>query len=340
VTPQPSAAHNAGRGEPSHFGLPLLHVPGRAKVMPRAEPAADDAEQVSDVPATVDGETHRYGQSTGAALTEARGKGQAMSSARIPILLYHSVSDEPHAAIAPFSVTPAVFEQQLDLIVQGGHCVLSVTELVDALAAGCMLPTNTVVITFDDGFADTLEVALPKLSTRSLTATVYLTTGYLSGKGRQHYPTMPGRMLSWRQIPELENAGLEIGAHAETHRQLDILPLALAREEVHRSKELLETALDHSIRSFAYPHGYANSVLRREVRAAGFDSACGVRNAISHPLDDRWQLARLVVRSNTPLERVASWLRGTGAPVAGPGETLQTSLWRQARRFGRRARNM
>lgn len=256
-----------------------------------------------------------------------------MSIHRIPILLYHTVSTQPSEAIASFSVTPATFERQLDLILEGGHQVLTVSALVDRLARNEPLPPAPVVITFDDGFADTLEVSAPRLRARSLTATVYLTTGYLAGGNRVSGIVLPGRMLSWTQIHNLESAGLEVGAHAHTHAHLDILPHEKASHEVRCSKELLEAQLGHRIRSFAYPHGYASPFLRREVRAAGFDSACGVRNALSHPSDDRWCLARLTIRADTPLRRVAEWLRGREAPLAGAGETLQTRAWREVRRL-------
>jgi peptidoglycan/xylan/chitin deacetylase (PgdA/CDA1 family) len=256
-----------------------------------------------------------------------------MSVLRIPILLYHLVSNQPSPAIASFSVTPTDFERHLDLIVEGGHRVLSVSALADALAGNDPLPPAPVVITFDDGFAETLEVAAPRLDARRLPATIYLTTGYLSGGQRESGVTRPGRMLRWTEVHQLELAGLEVGAHSHTHAHLDILPRPRAGEEVRRSKELLEGQLGHRVRSFAYPHGYANSFLRREVAAAGFDSACGVRNAFSHPQDDRLCLARLTVRASTPPQRIGDWLRGSGAPLAGPREALRTRAWREARRL-------
>jgi peptidoglycan/xylan/chitin deacetylase (PgdA/CDA1 family) len=251
----------------------------------------------------------------------------------IPILLYHSVSTRPAAAIAPFSVTPAEFGRQLDLIADGGYQVLTVSDLVDKLTKDEALPLRAAVLTFDDGFADTLEVAVPMLAARRLTATVYLTTGYLAGGAHERGPVLPGRMMTWRQIRRLELAGLEVGAHSHTHPHLDILPSPQARAEVQRSKRLLEDHLGHAVRSFAYPHGYASSSLRREIRAAGFDSACGVRNQLSHPADDRWCLARLTIRADTPLNRVAAWLRGEGAPLAGSEERLRTRAWREVRRL-------
>lgn len=258
------------------------------------------------------------------------------SVAPIPILLYHSVSDCPSQAIAPFSVTPANFERHLDLIVHGGRQVLTVSALMDTLACHeHVQQARLAAITFDDGFADTLEVAAPMLAARRLPATGYLTTGCLFGRHRPPDVAIPGRMMAWTQVRELEMAGFEVGAHTHTHPHLDIIPRATARDEVRRSKELLEAELGHTVRSFAYPHGYTNSFLRSEARGAGFDSACGVRNRLSHAGDDRWCLARLTVRADTQVETVAAWLRGEGAPLSRPGESIQTGAWREVRRLRR-----
>jgi peptidoglycan/xylan/chitin deacetylase (PgdA/CDA1 family) len=140
-------------------------------------------------------------------------------------------------------------------------------------------------------------------------------------------------MLRWEQLHDLEAFGFEVGAHSHTHRQLDVLPLSIAALEMRRSRELLEQHLGHQVPSFAYPYGYSSPPLRAEVAACGFDSACGVRNALSHIRDDRWRIARLTVQNNTPIERISAWLQGQHAALAEPGETLQTRVWRAARRI-------
>jgi peptidoglycan/xylan/chitin deacetylase (PgdA/CDA1 family) len=260
----------------------------------------------------------------------AGGQGWRTELQPIPVLLYHSISDWPSPAIAPFAVTPATFGRHLDLI-EADHHTLTVSTLMAMRSRGEPLPSAPVVITFDDGFVDNLEVAAPMLAARRQTATVYLTTSYL-GSARAVTRRTVGEMLHWEQLRDLDAFGFEIGAHAHTHRQLDVLPLAEAALEIRRSKELLEDHLGRPVATFAYPHGYSSPAVRAEVAAAGFDSACGVRNALSHTRDDRWRIARLSVRADTPVERVAAWLRGQSAPLAGPGETLQTGVWRTIRR--------
>ena len=245
---------------------------------------------------------------------------------RIPVLLYHSVTDSPVGPIAPYTVSPATFERHLELIAER-HQALTVSQLVECLGAGRTLPPAPVVITFDDGFADNLDEAAPRLAGHKLAATVYVTSGLVGQAG----------MLGWEQLSELEQAGIEVGAHAHTHTPLDELQMADAVDEIRRSKAMIEHRLQHALATFAYPHGYSTRRLRNEVRAAGFGSACGVRNAFSHPADDPWCIARLTVRADTAPERIERWLRAEGAPVASPREAFKTLAWRTVRRARRTA---
>jgi len=141
-------------------------------------------------------------------------------------------------------------------------------------------------------------------------------------------------MLEWRDLPEIAwGTGLaEIGGHTDSHPQLDIVEPARARREIECCRALLGDALGAPPRSFAYPHGYSDTGVRAMVRAAGFDSACAVRNAFSSAADDRFALARLTVRADTPAERIAAWLSGCAARTAHRREAVRTRAGRLARR--------
>lgn len=248
----------------------------------------------------------------------------------IPVLLYHGVTGDPPPMSAPLAVHPSDFERHLDAIDREGLETVTISGLLERLSGRHMPSTPLVAITFDDGFADVLDVAAPLLRKRRMVATAYLTTGYLARRNRQSSGA-PGRMLSWERLEELEACGIEVGAHTHGHPQLDVLPRAAAVAEVRVSRILLEAHLGHRVNTFAYPYGFASAWLQGEVRRAGFESACGVRNALSHNKDNRWLIARLTLKANTPVDRVAAWLRGQGAPIAGQREKLQTRAWRGLR---------
>ncbi len=249
----------------------------------------------------------------------------------VPILVYHSVSAEPAAWIAPFAVGPAAFAAHLDAVLASGRQAVSVSQLADGLRGQGQLPPNPVVITVDDGFADFKDHALPALAERGLPSTLYVTTGSLAGQ-KPESVLPPADMLSARDLPDLEAAGVEIGAHSHTHRQLDLLSGRDAASDLSRSHDLLAETLGHPIRSFAYPHGYWRARVRQLVGAAGFDSACAVGNSLCSEQDHPLALSRLMVRADTDAAEVAGWLDGSGAKTLSPKHRVLAYGWRQYRR--------
>jgi peptidoglycan/xylan/chitin deacetylase (PgdA/CDA1 family) len=210
---------------------------------------------------------------------------------------------------------------------------VSIPSLVDALAGRAPLPERPLAITFDDGFADFAETALDALIARNLTATLYVTTGFLAGRS-QYAVERPfdDPMLSWSQLGEIASHGVEIGGHSHSHPQLDTLSAADCWQEIVASKQLLEHELVSPLKTFAYPHGYSSPLVRDLVRRAGFTSACAVKNKLSFSGDDPFALARLSLRVDTSLEQFDRWIRGTGARRALTGESLATRMWRVWRR--------
>jgi peptidoglycan/xylan/chitin deacetylase (PgdA/CDA1 family) len=251
---------------------------------------------------------------------------------KVPILIYHSVSDDPHPFIRKFAVSPRTFAQQLDAIRDADMQPLTVSDFVAKRLVN-ELPPRPVVITFDDGWKDTATTVVAELSQRSIPATLYVTTGFLRGRGGNTLMDAPcSEALHWDDLAPVAAAGIEIGAHTITHPALDAVPVAAARREVFGSREALEDHLGMPVRSFAYPHGYNSARVRSIVAEAGFHSACVVRNALSSERDSALTLARILVQNDTTMEQYRSWLECTGAPVAPTRDALRTTLWRQYRR--------
>lgn len=244
----------------------------------------------------------------------------------IPILLYHSVADHPSDFIAPYTVSPATFHRHLDAIAAMGASTLTVSEMLAALAGGT-LPERPVLITFDDGYRDTLTAAVPVMADRGMTSTVYVTTGVVGGNSPGGDP-----MLTWSQVGEVAGLGHEIGAHSHTHPQLDTLSRTAMRREISGSRGTLQAATGLPVESFAYPHGYSDERVRRAVRAAGFSSACSVKNALSSPSDPPFTLSRLMVMATTTDAELTGWLAGRGVPIGRDDERLLTRGWRWWRR--------
>jgi peptidoglycan/xylan/chitin deacetylase (PgdA/CDA1 family) len=254
----------------------------------------------------------------------------------IPILMYHSISP-PESASPRFRrwvVSPDNFAAHMEYLTrEKSYSPLTVSQLVDSVRAGS-LPRRPVVVTFDDGFADFHTHAVPTLVRYALPVTVYICTGFVGDTSRwlwrEDEASRP--MMTWSQIAELPAAGIECGAHTATHPQLDTLPRRAAEDEIRGSKATLEDHLGATVASFAYPHGYYSPVVRRMVGDAGYQSACGVKHAMSSTGDDPFALARIIVSADVDVPQLAALLRGQNLPVAPFPEPMRTTGWRVVRR--------
>jgi peptidoglycan/xylan/chitin deacetylase (PgdA/CDA1 family) len=259
-----------------------------------------------------------------------------MSAERIPVLLYHSVSETCDPRFAEWTVTPALFADHMRHLAESGYRTLTVREMVERVFDRREpFDARSVVITFDDGLADFHTHAWPSLRRHSLTATLYVATGFVGGTstwlasvGEAERP-----MLSWSQIEELSQDGVEIGAHSHEHLQLDTLSAARASLEITKSRDALEEVVG-PVASFAYPYGYYRRRLQRQIAEAGFSSACGVREALSSPSDDRFAIARAIVAGGTSVDDLERIIRGDGIEVTPGAHTLRRGVWRVARRMG------
>jgi peptidoglycan/xylan/chitin deacetylase (PgdA/CDA1 family) len=252
----------------------------------------------------------------------------------VPILLYHSVADDPPAGFARWAIEPDLFDAHLEYLATNGYVGLTVSDYVRILAARGALPERPVLITFDDGFRDVLSTAAPSLERYGFNATLYVTTGYIGGRSSWLTSERATEqvMVDRSDLLVLRDRGFEIGSHAVTHRPLDELPLTVARQEIVASKVQLEEVLGAEVSSFAYPHGYSSPAIRRAVREAGYASACGVTHALSGAGDDPYALVRLIVDRGTTVADLMRLLLGEGAKRRLARERMATKGWRWARR--------
>jgi peptidoglycan/xylan/chitin deacetylase (PgdA/CDA1 family) len=250
----------------------------------------------------------------------------------VPILLYHSVSDDPPDWIAPFTVTPSTFARHLDLVADSGRPVLNVSQFVDWTRHAGPFDPAPVVVSFDDGFADFASHALPALRARGVPSTLYVTTGALRDSPAPGSRLPDAEMLAFSQLGELEDAGVELGCHGHTHVQLDTVGERHVVDDVERSRDLIENELGHRVPTFAYAHGYSSPGVRRVVRAAGFESACAVRNTFSSIADHPFALARLMVMADIGVDTIRGWLAPDVDAPSRFREGLDTLGWRWVRR--------
>ncbi|WP_211362917.1 polysaccharide deacetylase family protein [Streptomyces phaeoluteigriseus] len=231
-----------------------------------------------------------------------------MTEARIPILMYHAVAADPNDATRDLSVSPQAFAEQMALIADRGLTPLTIADLAARWRSGRPLPALPVLITFDDGYEGVHRHALPALAEHGLSATLFVTTGWLRGA----YDTGGGldTMLGWRQVRELADAGVEIGGHSHSHPQLDQLGDSALRAELTRCRDIVAGELGAPPVSFAYPYGYSSRRVRTAVRENGFAQALAVGNALARRAQGPYALRRVTVRRGTGAEEFERLLDG------------------------------
>ena len=139
-----------------------------------------------------------------------------------------------------FSVPAGAFGRQLDLIREMG---LRGSSIAEAMAGR----QDAVAISFDDGDLGQAVRAFPALASRNMTATFFVTTSWV---GTPDY-------ASWDQLREMRAAGMSIQSHTHSHPFLSELDEPRLREELRRSREILDTQLGQRTNEIAFPGGDA-----------------------------------------------------------------------------------
>ncbi len=242
----------------------------------------------------------------------------------VNILMYHSISDRP----GPTSISPALFRAQMEVLAECGYRAITLGEYVAWHSGKDDLPAEVVVITFDDGFADFSIHAFPCLHDRQWPATVFLPTAKLGGQEDWAGADRPPRpLLSWDQVCELGEKGIEFGAHSVTHADLTVLKEEELRREVLHSKHDIEQRTGRPVCSFAPPYGRSNGKVRAVLRTC-YQVAVGTRLARADRSCDLFDLPRIEMHYFRDIGRWRAYLEGHG------------EAYFHGRRFLRRVRHL
>jgi peptidoglycan/xylan/chitin deacetylase (PgdA/CDA1 family) len=143
-----------------------------------------------------------------------------------------------------------------------------------------------VAITFDDAYEDNHEYAMPSLVEHRVPATFFLLAGAVERDPDvlarfRRLTRDPGfQPLTWGQVGEMRAEGMEFGSHSWSHPNFARMDGASAREELIRSKDVIEERTQHPVPHFAYPFGkprrHFTAATTALVRAAGYTSAAAV----------------------------------------------------------------
>jgi peptidoglycan/xylan/chitin deacetylase (PgdA/CDA1 family) len=212
----------------------------------------------------------------------------------VPILMYHSISDNPETGVHPYyrtATSPHVFASQIKHLRDNGYRTASLCEVVSQLEGSANAVEKQVVITFDDGHRDFYRHAFPTLNQYGFSATVFLPTAHI---GENQTSFKGTDCLTWAEVRELNKHGILFGSHTVTHPQLRELSRTAINEELADSKKMIEENLGCAVDSFAYPYAFPQAdteftkMLRDSLRRAGYQNGVctivGRANRRSEPL--------------------------------------------------------
>lgn len=260
----------------------------------------------------------------------------------LPILMYHSISDEAEEGVSPYFrvvTSPGKFRRQLGWLAREGWIGVTVTQGLEWQQGRLEFDRRPVAISFDDGFRDFRTNAFPELKGHGFGATVSLPTGLLGGKGR-----LAGReCMGWTDVRELDSEGIEFGSHTVSHPILYSLSWNEIERELNDSKSRIEEELGKRVTVFAYPYAFPQADRSFVREFASLLRACDYRLCLTttvgraHRDDDKLALRRLPVSDCDDLNLLMAKLDGAYDWLALPqGLLKEFRFLRQGRSTHRR----
>src|SRR5258707_5324950 len=190
-------------------------------------------------------------------------------SAKVIVLCYHRFEDNPRDSLA---IAPAEFRAQMKELKDNGIEVVPMKDFLAWRRGEKSIPPKSAVVTIDDGYVSGYSVAWPILKELGYPFTMFIYTNYV-GVG--------GKSISWAQLEQMRDAGIDIESHTVSHHDLRHAPKgqeynAWLHNEIYTSKDILEQKLGIKIVAFAFPYGTHNEVVRKMATEAGYQAVFSV----------------------------------------------------------------
>ncbi len=213
-----------------------------------------------------------------------------LKSARLPVLAYHDVSPRKDLQHRNLTVSPESFERQIHWLVRHGFKGLTCADVSSWMRAESELPDKSILLTFDDAYANLTTYAFPLLKALGFPASVFVITGRM------------GECLEWdqrltmspQQVQDWSRQGIEFGAHSRTHPDFRVLPLGDLDSEVRGSRDDLEKLLGCIPAAFAYPFGAYNQSAMDAV-GRSFELGLSLEEGLNTRYTDRMLIRRTEV---------------------------------------------
>ncbi|MBO4401420.1 MAG: polysaccharide deacetylase family protein [Selenomonadaceae bacterium] len=226
----------------------------------------------------------------------------------VPILTYYQVNDIDQN---DRTLTVEQFDAQMNYLVNNGYNILTPSELLDAWQSGGSVPSNSVVITFDDGHVDAYKNVFPILQKYNVRATFFITTDFIN-----LYPTY----LTWDQIREMQASGLvDIESHTLNQRILtEIRSRDKIWDQLYGSKQAIEWYLKKPANFIAYPGGRYSLETEAISKEAGYRAAFTTNYGLAFNAPETYVFDRIQIFGANSHTLLRFKMRLNGAPIIAP----------------------
>lgn len=231
-----------------------------------------------------------------------------VSEAPISAMFYHRVADtHPN----DWTISKEKFQQQVDYC----HCNFEMIDLAEVQRRvqsrdSCSAAAS---ITFDDGYSDNCDFALPLLIERGIPCTYFVSTENVLSQVPFPHDSESGVLLKTNtveQLREFSDAGIEIGCHTRTHIDFSrVQDPTIVRREIIDAKCELEQMIGRAVRFFAFPYGMPQQLTQMAIEAvyeAGFQGFCSAFGGYNLVGQDAFHLRRF--HCDQEFNRFANWL--------------------------------
>ena len=209
----------------------------------------------------------------------------------VPVLCYHQFSE---TAIDKMTVTRSAFEKQMRFLKDEGYRVISLDQLMDFIDFKGQLPRKAVVITIDDGWRSTYDIAYPILKEYGYPATLFVYTDLIMGGAKT---------LDWDLIREMSVNGIDIQCHTKTHSDLNRKAaqqpmgdyLKGVERELTESAAVIQNKVGKKVTYLAYPYGETNSLVVAVAKKLGYRGAFTVERGGNPFFVDAYRIQRSMI---------------------------------------------
>jgi peptidoglycan/xylan/chitin deacetylase (PgdA/CDA1 family) len=216
--------------------------------------------------------------------------------------MYHDLEPEGGTSgTAPYAISAAAFERQLDTLKNEDYRVIGFSELFRIMEGREPRTGREVIVTFDDGYESFASIALPALVARHMTATVFVVAGEIGGHNRWDalHPSAPRRrLMDDRMIRQAIDAGMSVGSHGWLHRDLTVCSAGDAEVEMSRSRDVLRERFSADVDVFCYPFGAHAPSHGRCLERAGYRGAVTITSSERRVTSNRYAMRRVYVHAS------------------------------------------